>query len=77
MLVVATETDPAFRADRPRELFRGMFALDSFGNANYDVSADGQRFIMVQSKETGDAALRVVLNWFTELERQFDNAGRQ
>ncbi len=76
MLAVAIETDPAFRADRPQELFRGMFALDSFGNANYDVTADGQRFIMVQSKETGGDVLRVVLNWFTELERQFDDAVR-
>ena len=35
---------------------------------NYDVSADGQRFLMVK-RESAVAHLSVVLNWFSELTR--------
>ncbi len=76
MMLVETETEHEFRAGRPQVLFRGPFALDNFANANYDVSADGQRFIMVQSKESGMVNVRVVLNWFAELERQFRDTDR-
>lgn len=34
----------------------------------YDVSADGQRFVMVKD-ETGSGRLNVVLNWTEELKR--------
>ena len=34
--------------------------------ANYDVSPDGQRFVMVKD-ETGSGRLNVVLNWAEEL----------
>jgi len=36
--------------------------------ANYDVSADGERFVMVVS-DNSSTELHVVLNWFSELER--------
>ena len=34
----------------------------------YDVSADGQRFVMVEpiEEEATPAAIRIVQNWFTE-----------
>jgi hypothetical protein len=35
---------------------------------NYDVSPDGQRFVMVKD-ESGSGRLNVVLNWFDELTR--------
>ena len=38
------------------------------GEANYDVSADGERFLMVVSGDRS-SQLHVVLNWFDELER--------
>ena len=69
MMVADVETEPAFRAGRPRELFRGSFARDSFGNPNYDISSDGQRFVMVQGETTGPDQLLIVLNWFEELQR--------
>ena len=40
---------------------------------NYDVSADGQRFLMVKPSEQAQAAptqISVVLNWFEELKRR-------
>lgn len=36
--------------------------------ANYDVSPDGQRFVMVKG-EPGSSRLNIVLNWFDELKR--------
>jgi len=37
---------------------------------HYDVSPDGERFLMIQSEEeTGPAQFHLVLNWFDELER--------
>ena len=36
--------------------------------ANYDVTRDGQRFIMVKD-ESGAARLNVILNWLSELKR--------
>ena len=37
-------------------------------NPEYDVSADGQRFMMVRVERPNEQ-INVVLNWFTELER--------
>ncbi|MCI0423329.1 MAG: hypothetical protein L0387_09395 [Acidobacteria bacterium] len=40
--------------------------------ANYDVTPDGQRFIMLKSgdKPASAAQINVVLNWFEELKRR-------
>jgi hypothetical protein len=40
--------------------------------ANYDVSPDGQRFLMLKGGEEQQAAtqIHVVLNWFEELKRR-------
>ncbi len=43
-----------------------------FGNrARYDVTPDGQRFVMVQAaeQEAGAGQINIVLNWFEELKR--------
>ena len=38
--------------------------------ANYDVSPDGERFVMLQGVEgTRGSQISVVLNWFEELKR--------
>lgn len=36
---------------------------------NYDVSADGRRFLMLRGEEQGLAEVRVVVNWQEELKR--------
>ena len=46
---------------------------DPYARANYDVSPDGQRFLMLRpSEQTGAAPtqINVVLNWFEELKRR-------
>jgi Tol biopolymer transport system component len=64
---VATTPDPTLAT--PRVLFERSYSYGStVALANYDVSADGQRFLMVKS-EGGIAHLSVVLNWASELAR--------
>ncbi len=74
MMAVETRTQPSFSAGKPRMLFEGQYLTNGFPfmSAAFDVSADGQRFLMV--KETDQAAsptqITVVLNWFEELKRR-------
>jgi hypothetical protein len=68
MMVVPVTTSPTFRAGMPRELFRGAFASTDI--PNYDVTRDGQRFVMVQATdEAEERALQIVDHWFEELAR--------
>ena len=61
--------------ETPQLLFERSQIRDASltGVANYDVTSDGERFLMVVS---GDAStqLHVVLNWFDELERLVPSA---
>jgi hypothetical protein len=54
-------------------LFEGQYLTTVFPamSAAYDVSADGQRFLMVKELEQATSAtpINVVLNWFGELKR--------
>ena len=69
MMAVAVSSGDTFQAQRPVELFRGLYLSDPFGNANYDVSSDGQRFLMIQGDSTENGSLEIILNWLPELER--------
>ena len=71
MLAVDVQREPSLVVARPVEVFRGSFALGSGGLAGYDVSADGERFVMVRHGRTDvwPMNVEVVLNWFVELER--------
>jgi hypothetical protein len=67
MLSADIEASPALSVGRPQILFEGNF-LDGPGVANYDVSADRKRFLMVRGRSGGGGAeVNVVLNWFEEL----------
>jgi len=70
MMVVPVQTQPTFKAERPRILFEGLYD-NGVLTANYDVTPDGQRFVMIkESAEQQEAAqINVVLNWFEELKR--------
>ena len=72
MMVVSVETDPTFLSGRPEVLFEGTYVTSriSTGNPYYDISPDGQRFLMIKSAEGSQSAqINVVLNWFEELKR--------
>jgi len=72
MMAVETKTQPAFSASAPRMLFEGPYELLPNGSPNYDVTADGQRFLMVKaaSPETAPTQINVVLNWLEELKQR-------
>jgi serine/threonine-protein kinase len=63
----------AFSAGRPRMLFEGPYLPTAANSAYYDVSPDGQRFLMLKPVETPASAptqINVVLNWFEELKKR-------
>ncbi len=70
MMAVEISAPPAFSASAPRQLFEGRYVQGGMnpGWANYDVSADGQRFLLLRSEqEGGPTQMTVVLNWLDEL----------
>ena len=71
MLVVPIATEPTFQVGSPTVLFEAPYAHDrnSMGIPYYDVSSDGQRFLMVRTTVAEPATVTVGLNWFEELER--------
>ena len=69
---VDIETTPTFKAGTPRLLFEVPYALDpiGIGNPNYDVSLDGQQFLMAESTTAAEGTgFVVVQNWFEDLKR--------
>jgi len=72
MMVVAPKTQPAFSVDKPKMLFQGQYVPTLATMSNYDVSAEGQRLLMVKSNEqdTSGTQINVVLNWFEELKQK-------
>jgi len=79
MMVVDVTMQPNFHAAKPRRLFEGHYAADPLGIRNYDVTPDGQRFIMVKpsDRELAATQIDVVLNWFEDLQRRVGPAGKQ
>ncbi len=71
MMAVSVETEPTFSAGKPEVLFEGSY-LSSESDPEfqyYDISPDGQRFLMIKAEEGSTAPINVVLNWFEELKR--------
>ena len=73
MLAVEVDTTAVdLNVGRPSVIFEGTYDTDPFalGNANYDVSLDGERFLMVTGASAGAISeLTVVQHWFEELKR--------
>jgi len=79
MMAVSVATHPAFTASTPRMLWEGRYAQGTSSacgppgptSSNYDVTADGQRFLMIKDSDTESfpSQINVVLNWSEELKR--------
>ncbi|MSO19245.1 MAG: hypothetical protein EXQ56_02090 [Acidobacteria bacterium] len=72
-MAVAITTQPAFAASTPKMLFEGRYETVGGLGTNFDISLDGQRFLMI--KQAGSQAcettqINVVLNWFEELKQK-------
>jgi Tol biopolymer transport system component len=72
MMAVDIATQPSFASGKPRMLFEGQYSPAPGTTPNYDVSPDGQRFLMIKPSEAGEAPtqINVVLNWFEELKQR-------
>ena len=71
MMAVEVTTQPAFAAGKPRMLFEGRYQPSPVQSTNYDVSPDGQRFLMLKpTEQAAPTQINVVLNWFEELKRK-------
>jgi serine/threonine-protein kinase len=80
VMAVPVKTVPALSLETPKMLFRGTYVgvdlgYDNWDNSPWDISHDGQRFLMM--KETGAASvggrsrrINIALNWFEELKRR-------
>ena len=69
MMVVDVSTTPDLKLSPPRVLFEQRYAFGSAQTvANYDVSPDGQRFVMVKD-DSAAGRINLALNWFEELKR--------
>jgi Tol biopolymer transport system component/predicted Ser/Thr protein kinase len=72
MMAVDVTTEPTFSAGKPRMLFEGSYVPTPRSFPDYDVSPDGQRFLMLKRSEEAQAPaqINVVLNWFEELKQK-------
>jgi Tol biopolymer transport system component/predicted Ser/Thr protein kinase len=73
MMSVEITMQPSFSVGKPKVLFEGRYLPTPATSPNYDVSADGQRFLMLKPTEQAQAAptqINVVLNWFEELKQK-------
>jgi eukaryotic-like serine/threonine-protein kinase len=68
MMVVNVSADGNLTLSQPRQLFEQHYVFQNVSLANYDLSPDGQRFLMIKD-EAGSGRLNVVLHWSEELKR--------
>jgi dipeptidyl aminopeptidase/acylaminoacyl peptidase len=73
MMSVPINTQASFSAGIPTVLFQGVYQLGAPAR-QYDVSPDGQRFLMVQEQQRPPARIvqiNLVENWLDELKTRF------
>jgi len=74
MMVVSTEELATGKPPgKPLPLFTGHYASDLLHD--FDISSDGQRFLMIQEDDaTARPQFKIILNWFDELNRKMPPA---
>ena len=75
MMAVPVTIKQTFSREHPQKLFSGeqvgsLFMDDGDFSPHYDVSADGQRFVVVQNATVETSKRTVVQNWFREFEER-------
>ena len=78
LMVVTVDLGATFGRGTPRALFADTYARDNSaagiaGVPNYDVTPNGQRFVMVRGASAGQDSVIVVTNWFEELRQRMGN----
>ena len=58
-------------------LFQGEFAKSTIDTANYDVTPDDQRFVMIRADEaSAQTSLHVLINWFGAIASSLSSQSR-
>ncbi|HSF19631.1 MAG TPA: hypothetical protein VLK65_29180 [Vicinamibacteria bacterium] len=73
ILAVDIETESGFSPGKPRLLFAGPYLPTAASFPFYDITPDGERFLMLKPVETEASAptqIHVVLTWFEELRQK-------
>ena len=84
-MVVSVATSPEFRASAPTQLWEGKYAAGSgsscgmpgVSSASYDVTPDGEHFLMVRDDDVTVSTRMVVVLNFAEEVRTKDRARAQ
>jgi serine/threonine-protein kinase len=64
MMEVAIQTEPSFKAGAPRVVFERPLKTGVYDSVSYDVSAGGDRFLMIERDlEAAPNQVNVVLDW--------------
>jgi serine/threonine-protein kinase len=70
MMAVNIVAKPELQSGKPRVLFEGPYSPGPIYGRCYDVTSDGQRFVLLKSPDySAPQQINVILNWFEELER--------
>jgi serine/threonine-protein kinase len=67
LIAVSVSTNVPFASGRPQSLFRDRNLQNGFPIPTYDVSPDGQRFVMIETlggSQGQRGAIQVSQNWF-------------
>jgi len=70
MMAVDVSADRGFSLGKPRPLFAGGYL------AGWDVTPDGQRFLMIQSDFRAPTQLMMIVKWSDDLKRRVPNRKR-
>ncbi len=73
LVAASVSTTPAFAVTGRTDLFADDYMFAQAPHANYDVSADGTRFLMIRSAQRPE--LLVAYGWLTELNARLNGAG--
>jgi eukaryotic-like serine/threonine-protein kinase len=71
VLAVDVAANSTFEYGKPHKIFEGRYALGEVKDDTraYDVAPDGQRFLMLRPERAPSTGLKVVVNWYAELQR--------
>ena len=71
MLMARIRVEPELTVERPEVLFEGPYLDSGVGPfAGYDVTPDGERFLMMKKATADEAPITIVLNWFEDLKQR-------
>jgi eukaryotic-like serine/threonine-protein kinase len=69
LMVADVKTQPSFAAAKPRLVFEGDYEGALASRANFDISPDGRRFLMLQAaaRREAQAEIKIVPNWVEQV----------